>query len=112
MGGRFERVLANRKCVLVTQLCLTLCDPMDCSPPGFSVQEIVQARMLEWVPISFCRGSSQTRNQTWVSYIAGGFFTVSATREPQISSCFISFNLHIVILQMEKPRITESNWVH
>ena len=74
MGGRFERLVANRKCVLVTQLCLTLCDPMDCSPPGFSVQEIVQARMLEWVPISFCRGSSQTRNQTQVFRIAGRLF--------------------------------------
>ena len=38
--------------VLVTQLCLTLCDPMDCSPPGFSVHGILQARILEWVAIS------------------------------------------------------------
>ena len=37
----------------VTKLCLTLCDPMDCSPPGFSVHEILQARILEWVAISF-----------------------------------------------------------
>ena len=46
--------------VLVTQLCLTLCDPMDCSPPGSSDYGILQARILEWVAIPFSRGSSST----------------------------------------------------
>ena len=45
-------------CVLVTQLGLTLCDPMDYSPPGSSVQRILQARILEWVASLFSRGSS------------------------------------------------------
>ena len=45
--------------VLVTQLCSTLCDPMDCSTPGSSVHGILQARILEWVAIPFSRGSSQ-----------------------------------------------------
>ena len=45
----------------VTQSCPTLCDPVDCSPPGSSVHGILQARILEWVAISFSRGSSQTR---------------------------------------------------
>ena len=44
--------------VLVTQLYLTLCDPMDCNPPGSSVHGIPQARILEWVAIAFSRGSS------------------------------------------------------
>ena len=44
--------------VLVTQLCLTLCDPMDCSPSGSSVHGILQARILEWVAISFSRNNS------------------------------------------------------
>ena len=44
--------------VLVAQLCLTLCDPMVCSPPGFPVHGIFQARILEWVPIPFSGGSS------------------------------------------------------
>ena len=48
----------------VTQLCPTLCDPMDCSLPGSSVHGIFQARILEWVAISFSRGSSQPRDQT------------------------------------------------
>ena len=51
----------------VTQSCLTLCDPMDCSQPGSSVHGIFQARVLQWVAISFFRGSSQPRNQTQVS---------------------------------------------
>ena len=49
--------------------------PMDCSLPGFSVHGISQARILDWVPVFFSRGSSQTRNQTHVSCIAGRFFT-------------------------------------
>ena len=60
----------------VTQSCLTLCDPVDCSPPGSSVPGIFQARMLEWVAISFSRGSSRTRDRTRVSCIAGRFFTI------------------------------------
>ena len=54
-------------CVLHAQLCPTLCDPMDCSPPGSSVHGILQARILEWVAIPFSRGSSQPRDQTQVS---------------------------------------------
>ena len=54
---------------------LTLCNPMDCSLPGSSVHGILQARILEWVAISFSRGSSQSRNRTQVSRIAGRFFT-------------------------------------
>ena len=68
---------------LVTQLCLTLCDPMDCSLPGSSVHGIFQARILEWIAISFSRGSSQPRDQTQVSHIVGRFFTIWATREGQ-----------------------------
>ena len=54
---------------------------MDCSPPGSSVHGILQARILEWVAISFSRGSSRLRDQTQVSCIAGGFFMAWATRE-------------------------------
>ena len=50
--------------VLVAQLCLTLCDPMDCSPPGSSAHGILQARVLEWVAIPFSRGSSQPRDRS------------------------------------------------
>ena len=60
-------------CVLVAQLCLTLCDPMDCSPPGFSVHRILQARILEWVAISFSRGPSQREPASQVSCINSFF---------------------------------------
>ena len=62
--------------VLVAQSCLTLCDPMDCSLLGSSVQGILQARILEWVAISFSRGSPQPRDRTLVSYTAGRFFII------------------------------------
>ena len=60
---------------------LTLCDPVDCSPPGSSIHGILQARILEWVAISFSRGSSRPRDQTWVSHILGRRFTILVTRE-------------------------------
>ena len=59
----------------------TLCHPMDCKLPGSSVHGIFQARILEWVAISFCRGSFPTRDRTRVSRIVGGRFTVWATRK-------------------------------
>ena len=72
-------------CVLVAHLCPTLCDPIDCSLPGSSVHGFLQARILEWVAIPFSRGSTWPRDWTWVSCIAGRFFTVWATREALVS---------------------------
>ena len=60
----------------VTQSCPTLCDPMDCSLPGSSVHGTFQAGILEWVAISFSRGSSTPRDQTRVSCIVGRRFTI------------------------------------
>ena len=65
----------------VAQSSLTLCDHIDCSLPGFSIHGIFQARILEWVAISFSRRSSQPRDWTWVSRIVGRRFTIWATRE-------------------------------
>ena len=75
---------------LITKLCLTLVTLMDCSLPGFSVHGVFQARILEWVAISFFRGSSWPRNRTWVSCIAGRFCTNWAKRE-----AFLSGDQHI-----------------
>ena len=66
--------------VLATWLCHTLCYPMDYSLPGSSVHGTIQTKILEWVAISFARGSSQPRDQTRVFHIAGRLFTVWATR--------------------------------
>ena len=68
-------------CCLVAKSCLTLCGPVDCSPTGSSVHRISQARIPEWIAISFSRGSSRFRDWTRVSCITGGFFTNWATRE-------------------------------
>ena len=62
--------------VLVAQLCLTLCDPMDYSSPGSSGHGILQAGILQWVAFPFSRGSSQPRDQTRVSCIADRYFTI------------------------------------
>ena len=69
--------------MLVAQSCPTLCDPMNCSLPGSSVHGILQARIPEWVAISFSKASSPPRDQTQASCIAGRFFTLWATRRPQ-----------------------------
>ena len=66
---------------IVIQSCLTLCDPMDCSPPGSSVHGILQVRILEWVAMPFSRGPSRPRDRTQVSCIAGEYFTTWAPRE-------------------------------
>ena len=73
----------TRKHSEVAQLCPTLCNPLDCSLPGTSVHGIFQARVLEWVPIFFSRGSSWLRDRTQVSHIAGRHFNLWATREAQ-----------------------------
>ena len=65
----------------VAQSCPTLCDPIDCSLPGSSVHGIFQAIVLEWIAISFSRGSSQPRARTQVSRIVDRRVTVWATRE-------------------------------
>ena len=72
------------------QSCLTLCDPMDYSLPGSSVHGILQARILEWIAISFSRGCSWPRDWTWVSCIAGGFFTTESHGKPNTSSCHLA----------------------
>ena len=60
----------QRQCAMCSQPCLTLCDPVDCSPPGSSVHEILPARILEWGALSFSRESSRPRDWTCVSYIS------------------------------------------
>ena len=58
-------------CMLVTQSCLTLCDPMDCNPPGSSVQRILQARILEWVVMLFSRGSLTQESNPFLLHLLG-----------------------------------------
>ena len=76
-------------CYLVARLYPTLCDFMNCSPPGSSVHGIFQARTLEWVAMSSSRGSSQPRGGTPISCWAGRFFMVEPLGKP--SCWFLSY---------------------
>ena len=90
-------------CVLVTQSCLTLCNPMDCRPPGASVQWIFQERVLEWVAIPFSRGSCQPRYQTWSAALQAD----SLPSEPPGKSCQFSDIIKIQLLLRRKLRYTD-----
>ena len=80
---------------------------MDYSPPGSSVHGILQARILEWVSISFSRKSSQARDRTWVSSIAGAFFTAWATRKA-LCLLRVKLNVYMVVRSMEIRFIWDS----
>ena len=73
-SGKFS--LTSAVLCLVAQSCQTLCNPIDCSPPGSPVHGILQARILEWVAVPSSRRSFPPRDRTQVSRIAGGFFTI------------------------------------
>ena len=101
--------------VKVAQSCPTLCDPMD-----YRVHEILQARILEWVAFPFSRGSSQPRDRTQVSHIAGGVFTSWATREAH--HLFYWFTKYMLLASWKRqnlePQIVHThsgcqlNWDH
>ena len=95
----------------VTQSCPTLCDLMDCNLPGSLVHGILQARVLEWVAISFSRGSSHPRDRTRVSCTAGGRFTIWATREAW-GKCFIFWfaNFNLQQLRRQIPASHSMGW--
>ena len=104
----------------VAQSCSTLCEPMDCSPPGSSVHGTFQARVLEWVAISFSRGSSRPGDRTQVSHIVGRCFTFWATillnpsketrGEVPLGTTRTQWGWHILLLrdrrQLTEPRTT------
>ena len=98
----------------VAQSCPTLCDTVECSPPGSSVHGIRQARILEWVAISFSRGSAQPRDRTQVSHIAGRRFNLWATREalrpaeitPKTDVLFVIGDCSAKVGSQEIPSIT------
>ena len=85
--------------------CLTLCAPMDCTPPGSSVCGILQARILEWIAMPSSRASFRARDQTYVSRgscIAGRFFTAEPLGSPQINCTSIFKNVDSIRLNCMK----------
>ena len=95
--------ICSHSCCLVAKSCLTLCKPMDCSLPGSSVYGIFQARMLEWVAISFSTGSSWPRDQTHVSSLASGIFITKPPGKPYL----LTWLPHILYCSLSQ--ITKSN---
>ena len=83
------------KLKLATQSSPTLCDPMDCSPPGPTVRGIFQARILKLVAMPFSRGTSLSRDRTQVSCIAGRFFMTSATWEAHLFYTQYQWYIHV-----------------
>ena len=100
MSTLVEELIMKGMKVKVTQSCLTLCDPMD-----YTVHEILQAKILEWVAFPFSRGSSQRRAWTQVSHIASRFFTSWATQGKPKSTGVDSLSLLQGIFLTQ-----ESNW--
>ena len=95
------------QCVHCAQLCPTPCDPMGCNLPGSSVDGIYQARILEWIPISFSRGSSQPRDWTRVSYvsgIAGRFLSLQSSTCWAVRKALYMFFV-VVPYQLKKSQI-------
>ena len=82
-----------------SQSCPTLCNPVNCSLPGFSIHGIFQAKVLKWVAISFSSGSSQPRDRTQVSHIVGRHFTIWATREVLPNHVLKVYRQNSVLLQ-------------
>ena len=74
---------------LLSCVCL-FCNPMDCSPPGSSVLGIFQARILEWVDISYSRGSSQPRDPTFLSCLCRQVLYHWSTRETHWDACYLT----------------------
>ena len=88
--------LALSLLVLVTQSCLTLCDPMDCSPPVSSVHRILLARILKWFALSSSRGGSRPRDQTHVSCISCiGKWVLSHLATQEGSSLLVSSRINL-----------------
>ena len=117
-------VAQNNRCCRITsrslatecvraQSCLTLCDPMDCSPPGSFVHQISQARILEWVSISSSRGSSRPRDRTCISCMVGGFFTTEPPGKSAVKQVLAPLDGLILYLLLLHPNAVKytSHWL-
>ena len=97
-----------RACAKLLQSCPTLWDPVDYTLPGSSAHGVLQTRILEWISIAYSRGSSQPRDQTWVSCISGRFFTIWATWE--VPDLFFAYGYSIIpASRVEKTIISPLN---
>ena len=95
------------------QSCLTLCDPMACSPPGSSIHRIFQVRILEWVAISYSMGSSQPRERTHVSCVScidRQILSHCATWEAPFTSSWLWIGASLVAQLVKNPSVVRETW--
>ena len=90
--------------------CIRLCDPMDCNLPGSSIHGILQARVLGWVAICFSRGSSWSRDWTWISCFMGRLFMVWATRQSTLGKVKNS-RKGIIVWSVVKLWVDQPDWI-
>ena len=113
---------SGTECIIIVVQSLSrvrlFCSPMDCSLPGSSVHGVSQARILEQVAISFSRGSSQLRDRTWVSCLAGGFFTTEPPDNRsqkltwmQFTCWFFQFYMHSCVCMCKFSLCSFISWV-
>ena len=95
----------------VAQSCPTLCNPVDCSPPGSSAHGVFQAWILEWVAVSFPRESSWSRDRTRLSRIVGRRFTIWATREAHSDIVYFTLNIFQIMLLTTLKLHLRSHWM-
>ena len=94
---RYKGVCCSVLCC--TQSCPTLCDPMECSPPGFSDHRFFQARILEWLDVSYSRGSFPLRSRTCVTCVSCTDRQIlyhCATQEVPQSKMLVSNNAELI----------------
>ena len=91
-------------CRFITKSCPTLCGPMDCRPPGSSVRGISQARILEWVAISFFRGSSWSRNRTHISYVS------CIGKVDSLQQCHLGSPINTVCCVLNHVQLSATPW--
>ena len=99
-------------CAKSFQSCLTLCNPMDCSPPGSSVHGILQARILEWVTVLFSRRSSPPRDQTRSPTLQADSLPAELQGKPKNTGVYsLSLLQQIVLAQESKRGLLHCRWI-
>ena len=107
MQNPFWLWVSEAMCYVLAQSCLILCDPMECSPPGSSVHEILPARILQWSAMPSSKGSSKPRGQICISYDScnGRLFTTSSTQIYYLDNSDYSFKSNVLCQFRQKYKM-------
>ena len=110
----FSKTVKWKICCLVAKSCLTLCNPMDCSPPGSSVHQIFQTRILAWVAVSFSRGSSWPRDQIHISCICKQIlyhWAIGEAQKLKKQNSYCLLNIFTYKSHLEPWRVSEKHYI-